>query len=431
MLSVHEDIEKQIVSCVLQSGANLNSYVSLSPDCWSSETNLNIHASIRTLFEQGDSIDQMSVYQAMQATSTPLGFEALMKRCLDTVLIQSTFDQMCETLQELARQRRVVSAVSEAMVLAQEASGAFEAKQTAIGRLLEMDDISPDKSVHHGVDSLRAVIKGAQEAFEQDESEKDLPKGISTGFQSLDRILGGFRKQSCYIVGAGTSKGKSVLACNFGYEAARRGNGVLYCSLEMSHVDLMRRMLCSESNIAGNLIENGHLTSDQIDSLQAAARRVNDAAKKMIILDQPGLTLFQLGATVRQYVQSGQCDIVIVDYLQLLRTDATYSREREVAEISSSLCAIARANDIPVVALSQLNEEGKIRESRSVEHDAVGILKIKYPQHVLDEWDEDHDHVEGTIVVEKNRLGRVGKVPVMFSRPTSRFFEMVSSERRY
>lgn len=426
LFSMHEDLEGQIISSCLQ-GADLTEFVSLASDCWTSELNQNIHRIVSRLFLEGKAVDQLSVYHELQSSTTPLKFDHMMKLSSEYVLVDATFGKMCERLRESTQQRRVVQAVSEAVVLAQEASSAYEARQTAIGRLLDMDDMTPDKRLFPAKESLQSVIKLAQVAFERPTAEKDKPPGISSGIRGLDRILGGFRDGGLYVLGAGTGRGKSVLGVNIGFDAAKSGHKVMYCSLEMSHVDLMRRIISSESGISGDLIESGHLTEQQIDSLQYSAGSIYSTSANMIILDQPSLTLYQLGASVRQQVKSGNCDMVIVDYLQLLRTDSTYSREREVAEISSSLVAIARTNNVPVIALSQLNDTGQIRESRAVEHDATGILKIQYPEHVESDWSDGEEVVEGSIVVQKHRHGRTGRVNVMFDRPKQRFYEVVSN----
>ena len=425
MFSMHEDLEGQIISSCLQ-GADLTEFVSLSADCWTSQVHQNVHKVVCDLFMSGNDVDQISVYHSLQSTTTPVKFDYLMNMSSEYVMVASTFGKMCQSLRESTQQRRVVQAVSEAVVLAKDASSAYEARQTAIGRLLDMDDLTPEQRLFSAKDSLQSVIGLAQAAFERPEAEKNKPPGISSGIQGLDKILGGFRPGGLYVLGAGTGRGKSVLGVNIGFDAAVRDTKVMYCSLEMSHVDLMRRIVSSESGIAGNLIESGHLSSDQIDSLQHSAGRIYSASGNFLILDQPSLSLYQLGAAVRQQVKLGKCDMVIIDYLQLLRTDSTYSREREVAEISSSLVAIARTNEIPVIALSQLNDGGQIRESRAVEHDATGILKIAYPEHVESEWSDGHETVEGTIIVQKHRHGRTGKVNVMFDRPKQRFYELVS-----
>ena len=430
MITMHEDLEGQIISSCLQ-GADLTEFVALAPDCWSSDLHRNIHKSVCDLFMSGGEVDQVSVYHALQKSTTPVRFEHILQIGGEYVLVDSTFGKMCQRLRESTQQRRVVAAVSEAVVLAKEASSAYEAKQTAIGRLLDMDDLTPEQRLFKSKESLQSVIKLAQAAFERPVEEKNAPPGISSGIQGLDKVLGGFRSGGLYVVGAGTGRGKSVLGVNIGFDAASRGSKVLYCSLEMSHVDLMRRIVSSESGISGHLIESGHLTSDQVDSLQHSAGKIYSASSNFTILDQPSLTLYQLGAIVRQQVKSGDCEMVIVDYLQLLRTDSTYSREREVAEISSSLVAIARTNNVPVIALSQLNETGQIRESRAVEHDATGILKIQYPEMVENEWSDGKEVVEGHIVVQKHRHGRTGKVSVMFDRPRQRFFEVVSHAGSY
>lgn len=424
---MQEDLERNLIASAMQAPTDIDEFIALPVEAWTIEAFGKIHVAIRDLYLEGISTDIVSVYEKMQKSGFPVKIDDLAQLQESYVLLNSNFKNLCRLFRNSYDQRVVVSAIEEAGDLAKAAANAVEAKQTAIGRLLELDDYGPKDCVVSGIDSLREVLHATKEAFERPAEEKRKPQGVTTGFRGLDRILGGFRQGDLYILGAGTGRGKSVCGINIASFAASRGAKVLYCTLEMKHDVITRRILTSYSRISSELIESGELTSEQIDRLTYAASEVKEACSNLTIVYQRGLTLYQLGAIVRQVAKSSGIDLVIVDYLQLLRTDATYSREREVAQISSSLVTIAGINDVPILALSQLNEVGQIRESRAIGHDAAGVLRIDYDPEVDQNWDKNVEDVPATIRVLKHRHGRCGSIDVLFSRTHQVFTERINS----
>lgn len=428
---MQEDLERNLIASAMQSPTDIDEFIALPVEAWTIEAFGKIHVAIRDLYLEGIGTDIVSLYERMQKSGFPIKIDDLAQLQESYILLNSNFKNLCRLFKSAYDQRVVVSAIEEAGDLAKAAANATEAKQTAIGRLLDLDDYGPKECVVSGMDSLRKVIEDARVAFERPPEEKKKPQGVTTGFRSLDSILGGFRQGDLYILGAGTGRGKSVCGINIASFAASRGSRVLYCTLEMNHDVITRRILTSYSRISSDLIETGELTEDQLGRLTHAASEVKQACSNLTIVYQRGLTLYQLGAIVRQVAKSSGIDLVIVDYLQLLRTDATYSREREVAQISSSLVTIAGINNVPILALSQLNETGQIRESRAIGHDAAGVLRIDYDPEVDQNWDKNTDDVPATIRVLKHRHGRCGSVDLMFSRSHQIFTEYVSSDRMY
>lgn len=429
MLLMQEDLEKNVISAAVQGAQDISEFVSLPDECFTNEPYRSIHSAIRKIVLEGGAVGPVEVYETLEASGTPQKLEYLFSLTNDYVLLDSQFAYLCRKLRDSCEQRMVYDAVLEAAALARDAEGASEAKQTAIGRLLKIDDYGPQEHIFSLHDSLRHVLGDAKTAFERPREEKLKPVGVTTGLQSLDKILGGLRKGDLYILGAKTGRGKTVLGLNVAVSAAKAGKKVLYFSLEMKHEKISLRILSAEANVCSKLIESGFITSDQIDSLLHASQSLQPVSHNLTIIDQRGVNLYQLGATVRQVAKQGGVDLVVVDYLQLLEVDETYSREREVASISKALVAVAGINDVPVLAMSQLNETGQIRESRAVGQDATGILRIDYTDEVDSNWDKNSEPVDATIRVLKHRHGDCGSVPVMFNRAHQFFAERVSDDR--
>lgn len=419
-----QEFERQILSCSLQ-GEDLTNFVTLPADAWSSNQNRDIHQAACSAFLNGTPVDEISVFDQLKLSGHD---HTTLDDLFNLTGNWSAFGQLarlCDKLEEQANHRRVITAVQQAVELAKEATGATEAQSTAIGKIISLGDVSTSNHMFKLKDGLKTVLAETKEAFAKPQEEKGMASGITTGFRTLDKILDGFLPGSVYVLGAGTGRGKSVLGLQFGVNAAINGSNVLYTSLEMSHVDLVRRALAASSSVSPGLIKTGCLTGDQIDQVTNGSNVLSKIKDTFSILDQPSLTLFQLAAMVRQMSQSSDgLDILIVDYLQLIRTDETYSREREVATISAGLVALARTNNIPIVALSQLNQEGSIRESRAVEHDASCVMRIEYDD---GEWNEGAEPVRCNLSVIKHRHGRTGRMPLIFERSNQRFVETIYS----
>jgi len=421
---MQEDLEKNVVSTAIQGAQDIGEFVSLPNESFTTEVYRDIHSAVRELVISGEDVSAVCVYEKLQEMGKPQKLEHLFSLTGDYVLLDTQFASLCRRLRDEFDQRMVYTAVLEAAQLARDAQGAAEAKQTAIGRLLKIDDYGPQNHIFSLKESMKSVLISAKESFERPREEKLKPVGVTTGIQSLDKILGGLRSGDLYILGAKTGRGKTVLGLNVAVAAAKANKKVLYFSLEMKHEKIALRILSAESGVCSKLIESGFVTSEQIDSLLAATSRIQPIANNLTIIDQRGVNLYQLGATIRQVSKQSGLDLVVVDYLQLLEVDETYSREREVASISKALVAVAGINDVPVLALSQLNETGQIRESRAVGQDASGILRIDYEESVDSNWDKNSEPVDATIRVLKHRHGDCGSVSVLFNRAHQYFAEV-------
>ena len=291
--------------------------------------------------------------------------------------------------------------------------------------------------------------------------------GISTGLIDLDKKLGGLHKSDLLILAARPSMGKTSLATNIAFSIAKaykrgpladgtegtvNGGVVGFYSLEMSAEQLAARVLSEASEVPSERIRRGDMT-------EAEFRRFVDAAKTLescplFIDDTPALPISQLAARARRLKRTHGLDLLIIDYLQLVRpASAKDSRVNEVSEITQGLKAIAKELNIPVVALSQLsrqveNREDKrpqladLRESGSIEQDADVVMFIfreeyykereKPSDHELEkmaQWQDDMERLHGKaeIVIGKQRHGPIGTVELSFEGQFTRFGNLAKS----
>jgi replicative DNA helicase len=231
--------------------------------------------------------------------------------------------------------------------------------------------------------------------------------GVSTGLYHLDGVTGGWRNTNLIILAARPSVGKSSLALHFAYTAAMNGVWVNFYGLEMKNHDYFRILLSSLTDIPRSDIRDGNLTDEQW-------KKINEATgilEKLPIIwnDNPSVTVNHVRSNTIRNKRAGRCGLVIIDYLQLLKpSDKKAIREQQIADMSRTLKETAMSEDIPVIALSQLNRDvekrsdkepglSDLRESGAIEQDADAVLFL---------WDPE----EPKLKIGKNRRGKIGRI---------------------
>ena len=289
--------------------------------------------------------------------------------------------------------------------------------------------------------------------------------GISTGLIDMDKKLGGLHKSDLLILAGRPSMGKTSLATNIafniakaykrgmthdGVEGAIEGGSVGFFSLEMSAEQLAARVLSEASEVPSEQIRRGDMTETEFRRFVEAAKSLESCP--LYIDDTPALPISQLAARARRLKRTHGLDVIIVDYLQLVRpATAKDSRVNEVSEITQGLKAIAKELDIPVIALSQLsrqveNREDKrpqlsdLRESGSIEQDADVVMFVYREEYYVErEKPGDHElekmaewqtrmealHGKAEVVIGKQRHGPIGTVDLSFEGRYTRFGNLV------
>ncbi|RBI77285.1 replicative DNA helicase [Roseovarius sp. TE539] len=290
--------------------------------------------------------------------------------------------------------------------------------------------------------------------------------GISTGLVDMDRKLGGLHKSDLLILAGRPSMGKTSLATNIAFNIARAykrgelpdgregavdGGVVGFYSLEMSAEQLAARVLSEASEVPSEQIRRGDMTEAEFRRFVEAAKALESCP--LFIDDTPALPISQLAARARRLKRTHGLDVLIVDYLQLVRpaSSRTEGRVNEVSEITQGLKAIAKELDIPVVALSQLSRQvearedkrpqlSDLRESGSIEQDADVVMFVfreeyyaereKPSEDKLDEmatWQERMEKLHGKaeVIIGKQRHGPIGSVELSFEGRFTRFGNLV------
>jgi replicative DNA helicase len=217
------------------------------------------------------------------------------------------------------------------------------------------------------------------------------------------------------------------------------GLKALVLSLEMSAAQLVQRMLCSEAKVDSQAVRTGRLNASDWGRLTSAAGRLSEAG--IFIDDSPGLTVLEARAKARRMKAEHGLDLLVIDYLQLMRGRSAESRQQEISEISRSLKALAKELNVPVVALSQLSRAvesratrdfrpqlSDLRESGALEQDADVILFLYRPSVYKEDLPPDEQNIT-EVIIGKQRNGPVGTVKLVFLPQYARFENLASFDR--
>jgi len=260
--------------------------------------------------------------------------------------------------------------------------------------------------------------------------------GVPSGFVDLDEMTSGFQKSELIIVAARPSMGKTSFCLNIATHAALENHGVAVFSLEMSKDALVQRLLCAEARVDSQLVRRGMLRDNDFTKLARAAGILQGAP--IWIDDSPAMTLLEMRSKARRLKAEYDLSMVIVDYLQLMRSpDYADNRVQEISDISRSLKALARELEIPVIALSQLSRASEqrggerkpilsdLRDSGAIEQDADVVMFIHRPE-MYQKEDADGRSLEGVaeLMVAKHRNGPTGTLDLHFEKSITRFDNM-------
>ena len=294
-----------------------------------------------------------------------------------------------------------------------------------------------ETNLRRNFEDMQSLVKQAIEDIEAARDSDSHMRGVPSGFLDLDRITTGWQKSDLIILAARPSMGKTALALTMARNIAVEFNrSIAFFSLEMSAVQLVTRLIASESELRSEKLKKGDLADHEWEQLHTKIRGLVDA--KIFIDDTPALTIFELRAKCRRLKQQHDIQMVFVDYLQLMSggTDNKGNREQEISQISRSLKALAKELDVPVLALSQLsraveNRPGQskrpilsdLRESGAIEQDADLVLFIYRPEyyglHEMEDGSSTNRLAE--LIIAKHRNGPTGDVRLKFIDTYAKF----------
>ena len=297
-------------------------------------------------------------------------------------------------------------------------------------------------------EAMRQTIEMASAAYKNEEGIV----GVPTGLRDLDDRLGGLHKSDLIIIAGRPGMGKTALATNISFNAAQklqdsgRKSCIAFFSLEMSSEQLSTRILAEQSRIKSNDIRRGRISDEQFDKFIETSKNISELP--LFIDETPAITIAALSNRARRIKRIHGLDMIVVDYIQLMRGTMNYKdgRVQEVSEITQGLKAIAKELSVPVVALSQLSRQveqrdnkkpqlSDLRESGSIEQDADVVMFVYREAYYLEnkeprpatvehaEWQAKMNEVSNLaeIIIGKQRHGPTGMLMLEFEAMFTKF----------
>ena len=294
--------------------------------------------------------------------------------------------------------------------------------------------------------SMKDEVMEAIEAIEQLWEKKGSITGLPTGFLELDKMTSGLHAAEMIVIAARPSMGKTAFAMNIvEHVALFEKRPVAVFSLEMSSQQLVQRMLCSRTKVNLKKARDGFLGQSDFDRLTASASKL--AESQIFIDDTPGLNILELRAKARRLSAQHHIELIVIDYLQLLRSTSRRgqdNRQIEISEISAGIKGLAKELKIPIIVAAQLNRNPEnrtgdskgrprlsdLRESGSIEQDAdlVGLL-VRQEYYADTEDEKEETEGKADLIIAKQRNGPTGDVPLTFRKEFTRFEDRARDER--
>ena len=419
--------------------------------------NLSSPVTLKTFFEDDEGLKE-------------LGGPAYLVRLAGSAISAFAARDYAQMIYDMAIRRELIELGHEIADRAARAEVSVEPRDQIVAAEQSLYSLAEQGQAERGFQSFLSAVKDAVDVANAAYRRDGGLAGLSTGLVDMDRKLGGLHRSDLLILAGRPSMGKTSLATNIAFNIAkayRRGplpeggegaidGGVVgFFSLEMSAEQLAARVLSEAAEIPSEQIRRGDMTEAEFRRFVEAAKTLE--ACPLYIDDTPALPISQLSARARRLKRTHGLDVLIVDYLQLVRpATARDSRVNEVSEITQGLKAIAKELDIPVIALSQLSRQvesredkrpqlSDLRESGSIEQDADVVMFVFREEYYIErekpseadnslegqqrynDWAERLKNAGGKaeVVIGKQRHGPIGNIELSFEGQFTRFGNLV------
>jgi replicative DNA helicase len=398
------------------------------------EPHRRLYRAMVALTEQRVVIDHVTLRDELLRRNEldAVGGTAYLAELLESVPTAANVEYHCRIIKEKAVLRRLIETSTQ--IVAEAYDGQLTASELLDAAESRIFTISQSRG-QEGFTRLKEMLWPTMERIETLQKSGQKVTGVPSGFVDLDDKTTGFQRSELVIVAARPSMGKTAFCLNIATNAAiEMDKGVAIFSLEMSKEALVQRMLCAEARVDSQRVRQGMLQDSDFTRLARAAGILQNC--KIWIDDTPALTLLEMRSKARRLKADNDVSMLIVDYLQLMRTaERAESRVQEISEISRSLKALARELEVPVIALSQLSRASEqrggdrkpilsdLRDSGAIEQDADLVLFIHRPEMYEGPVDKDGNSLEGKAeaILAKHRNGPTGTIPLFFHKAFTRF----------
>ena len=431
------DLEEVVLGALMLEKEAVNEVIDiLTPEAFYKEAHQKIFKAIKDLFGKSEPIDILTVTNELKQNGEleEVGGAYYISKLTNRVVSAANIEYHARIIMQKHIQRELIVISSQTISKAfEDTTDVFDLLDEAENSLFQVSENNLRRSYSSMQDLVGKAITEIQNAKNSDQKLR----GVPSGYTELDRITQGWQKSDLIILAARPSMGKTAFALNLARNAAVDFHRpIAFFSLEMSSVQLVTRLISTETSLTADKLRSGDLAEHEWQQLNTKVTPLVDAP--IYIDDTPQLSIFELRAKCRRLKQQHDIQMIFIDYLQLMtaKTERGGNREQEISMISRSLKALAKELEIPVLALSQLSRNvetrpgskkpilSDLRESGAIEQDADMVMFIYRPEYYKNEQ-ENPDLPQGFTVIDiaKHRNGKLGEVNLKFVGQYARFEE--------
>ncbi|MCS7203090.1 MAG: replicative DNA helicase [Thermodesulfovibrio sp.] len=427
------EAEQAVLGAILLEGEAITKAIEVvSPEDFYRESHRKIYTAMLELFEKNEPIDLITLTDHLRdkAQLDEVGGLSYISHLATVVPTSANIRYHAKLVREKALLRSLIKACTEIITKAYEEPEDAEQMLDQAERLIF--EIS-EKRTTTNIYQMKDVIKQAFKIIESMYEKKTVITGVPSGFKDLDELTSGFQPGDFIIIGGRPGMGKTAFALNIAqHVGVELGEPVAFFSLEMAKEQIAVRLLSSLAMINASALRKGFISKRDWERLTDAALKLSEAP--IYIDDSSQMSVLEVRAKARRLrLEKGKLALIIIDYLQLLRSRTAYEvREQEISEISRSLKALAKELKVPVIALSQLNRSveksgdkrptlANLRESGAIEQDADVIIFL-YRDEVYNRKNTENKG-KAEVIVAKQRNGPTDTVYLTFLKEYTRFLD--------
>lgn len=432
------DLEDAVLGAMMLQKSSVSDVIDiLRAEHFYHEGNQKIYAAILELFDRSEPIDILTVSAHLRKNGQldTVGGPYYVTELTNRVASAANIEYHARIVAQKYVQRELIRISTEIINEAYEdTTDVFDLLQKAEQSIYNITD----QNLRRDYQKTASLIKQALEEIEITKNRTEDLTGVPTGIFALDRITAGWQRSDLIIVAARPGMGKTSFVLSVARNAAVDfKKKIAVFSLEMSAVQLTKRLISSETMIPLNKLRTGNL--EEHEWIQLVHQTDNLGEAEIFIDDTPAINIFELRAKCRRLKQKGGIDMILIDYLQLMSgvsgDKKNFNREQEISNISRSLKTIAKELDVPVIALSQLSRAvetrggvkrpqlSDLRESGAIEQDADLVIFLYRPEYYGIHELEDNSSSKGVaeVIIAKHRNGPTDTVLTRFIDSYAKF----------
>lgn len=432
------DMEEAVLGAMMLDQNALNQVIEiLQPEVFYKNAHKSIFEAINNLFKDSEPVDILTVTQKLQKMGEleSVGGAYYISQLTSRIASAANIEFHARIILEKFLQRELIRISNDIIKESFENSAdVFDILDKAEKELFGLSETN----LRRNYTDMPSLVKQAVEEIENAKGNEDMVTGIPSGFKGIDKITAGWQKSDLIVLAARPGMGKTAFVLSMARNIAVQFKKPLAVfSLEMAGIQLVMRLIASESELAADKLKKGNLEQYEWEQLNAKLRNLTDAP--LFIDDTPALSVFELRAKCRRLKAQHDIQMVIIDYLQLMSGagEKGGNREQEISNISRSLKSLAKELNIPIIALSQLSRATEtrggdkkpilsdLRESGAIEQDADMVCFIYRPEYykIMDDGEGNTTEGMAEFIIAKHRNGALEDIKLRFIKHFAKFMD--------